>query len=79
MEGPPGLLEPDLLDVLVGALNERLDIRLCAHGTGNNGFIRARQRSGSPLGAENRRPYSCAAQYSFDNPAQGSIIININQ
>ena len=43
VEGPPGLLKAHFLDELVGALNEGLDILLCAHGTGNDGLIRARQ------------------------------------
>ena len=51
VEGPPGLSKAHFLDVLVGALNEGLDILLCAHGAGNDGFICARQRF---IGTENR-------------------------
>ena len=43
VEGLPGLLKAHLLDELVGALNQGLDILLCAHGTGDDGLIRARQ------------------------------------
>ena len=54
VKGPPGLLEPDLLDELVGATNERLNVFRCAHRDGGDGAIRARQRFGAPLGNESR-------------------------
>ena len=44
VKGPLGLLEADLLDELVGALNERLNVLRCAHRAGDDGAIRARQR-----------------------------------
>ena len=52
VEGPPGRRKAHFLDELVGALNEGLNILLCAHGTGNDGLIRTRQGC---IGAESRR------------------------
>ena len=52
VEGLPGLHNAHFLDELVGALNEGLDILLCAHGTGDDGLIRTRQGC---IGAESRR------------------------
>ena len=54
VESPPGLLKAHFLDELVGTLNERLDILPCVHGTGNDGFVGARQRFGATLRTENR-------------------------
>ena len=44
VEGPPGLRKAHFLDEFVGALDEGLDILLCAHSAGHDGLIRARQR-----------------------------------
>ena len=56
VEGPPGLLGPDLPDEFVGALNERFNAFRGANGASGDGVIRARQWfSGAPLGNESRR------------------------
>ena len=62
VEGLPGRRKAHFLDELVGALNEGLDILLCAHGTGNDGLIRTRQgfiatenRCGKQEGEENQK------------------------
>ncbi len=55
VERPPGLGKPHVLNVLVGALNERLNILRRAHRAGNDGFFRACQGFGTTLSTENRR------------------------
>ena len=52
VEGPAGRLKAHFLDELVGALNERLNILLCAHSAGHDGLIRTRERF---LGTKTRR------------------------
>ena len=54
MEGPVGLLKAYVLDELVGALNERLNVLRCAYSAGGDGAIRTRQRFAASLGNESR-------------------------